>query len=169
MGELHYSLGNVASKSASFLGKAHVYESIEHYEDALRHFRNADAGRDRSAASIAETQYKLAAQFIKLQDYLSALYVFDSLDECKSHAHTLHSRHNYQAQQYYSGKPECEPHLARLFFQRSRILKLTDNSDMKVPLNRAFSIRRAIRPDDKRSADELTEADFDELVGLWER
>ena len=169
IGELHYALGNVASKQVSFLGKAHVYECIEHYENALLHFQNADANHTQSAAATAETQYKLATQFIKLQDYESAMYVFTCLNGFESHAHTPHSHHIDEATQYYGSKPNCDPHLARLLFQRSRIQTLTADSGAMSSLHDAFAIRAALRPDDKRSAEELTEADFDDLVGMWER
>lgn len=75
IGELYYALGNVASKAVSFLGKAHVYTSIEHYENALLHFSTADVKRNQSAAARAETQYKLATQFMKIPDYGQATYV----------------------------------------------------------------------------------------------
>ena len=169
LGELHYALGNVASKAVSFLGKAHVYKGIEHYENALLHFQNANANHSQSAAAIAETQYKLATQFIKVQDYENAMYVFTSLDECESHAHTLHSHHLDEATQYYGSKPGYDPHFARLLFQRSRIQTLTAGPGAQSFLHDAFAIRVAMRPHDKRSAEEMTEADFDELVGLWER
>ena len=169
IGELRYALGNVASKQVSFLGKAHVYESIEHYENALVHYQNAGANHTQSAAAIAETQYKLATQFIKIEDYASATYVSTSLDEFESHAHTLRSHLLDQATQHYGSKPVSDAHLARLLFQRSRIQTLTARPGAKKNLHDAFMIRLILRPNDKRSAEELTEADFDELVELWER
>lgn len=36
-------------------------------------------------------------------------------------------------------------------------------------LHSAFAIRGGFCPDDKRCAEELSEADFDKFVGIWER
>ena len=73
-GELYYALGNVTNKQAIFLGKAHIYQSLEYYENALLHFQNANANDNHLATGIAKTHYKLATQYIKLQDYKSAMY-----------------------------------------------------------------------------------------------
>lgn len=82
---------------------------------------------------------------------------------------TLHSHHINSATQYYITKPDSDPHLARLYFQQSQIPTLTVGPGATSFLHRAFAIRAAMRPDDVRSAEELTEKDFDELVGMWER
>ena len=84
--------------------------------------------------------------------------------------HLPNSHHIDEAlEYYYSRKPDCDPHLARLYFQESRIPTLTVGTGATRFLRRAFAIRAALRPDDKRCAEELTEADYDELVGVWER
>ena len=75
--ELYYALGNVANKQASFLGRAHRYQSVERYDNALRHFQSANTDDDQSPAGIAKTHYKLAIQSIHLKDYKNATYDFD--------------------------------------------------------------------------------------------
>ena len=71
--------------------------------------------------------------------------------------------------QLYASNPAYNPHLARLMFQRSRIQTLTGDSSAKSTLHRAFAIRGRIGANDDRFAEELSEADFDALVGIWER
>lgn len=148
--ERSYALGNVANKQASFLGKAHFNESLEHYENALRYFQGAIPD-SRSSAGIAKTHYKLAIHFMRSQNYERATHHID------------------EAMQLYASNPAYNPHLARLMFQRSRIQTLTGDSSAKSTLHRAFAIRGRIGANDDRFAEELSEADFDALVGIWER
>ena len=78
-----------------------------------------------------------------------------------------------KAEQFYKSDAAYIPHLARVVFQRSRVQHLTrDMGEMKTYFD-AFALRAAIRgaikAEDKPYEDKLTEADFDELVGIWER
>lgn len=75
--ELFYALGNVAHKSASFLGRAHLDESLEYYEKALLHFQRAVTNSNGSTAGIAKTHYKLALLSVWIHDYKRAMYSFN--------------------------------------------------------------------------------------------
>ena len=75
---------------------------------------------------------------------------------------------------FYDRDPAYKPHYARLLFQKSRIQTLTGDPSADLTLHTAFAIRVTIRggvlgPNDKQFPEELSEADFDELVGIWER
>lgn len=150
MGELLYSLGNVTQKQASFFGQPYLDESLGHYENALLHFQRAVL-ETRSAAGIAKTHYKLAIHFLRRHDYERATYYIDG------------------ATQLYASSAAYSPHFARLLFQRSKIQALTGDPSAKPTLHSAFAIRRRIRPYDNRFAEELTETDFDDLIGIWEK
>ena len=65
--------------------------------------------------------------------------------------------------------PGQESQLARVFFQQASLETLTRGSQAADMLDHAFALSAPHRPDDGRAAEELTEADFDELIGLWER
>lgn len=168
IGQLHYALGNVANKQVCFLGKAHVYQCLQHYENALQYFQHANADDTHSAARIAKAHYKLATQFIQLQDYKSAMYQTYP-DRPRKDTDAPHSHHTDEATLFYGSENAYEPHLARLFFQRSKIETLTGSSGANSFLHTAVALRGRIKPEDKRSAEELSEADFDELVGIWEK
>lgn len=74
MGELLYGLGNVTTKQAIFLGKAHLNESLEFYEKALLHFEGAVRVNHDSMAGIAKTHYKLVVHNIRNRFYRLAKY-----------------------------------------------------------------------------------------------
>ena len=69
----------------------------------------------------------------------------------------------------YASNTAYSTHLARLVFQRSKIQTLTGDPGAKLTLHSAFAIRGRIRSSGNRFAEELSEMDFDELVGIWER
>lgn len=71
--------------------------------------------------------------------------------------------------QLYASSAIYTPQVGRLVFQRSRIQTLTGDPRAQSTLHGAFVIRRRIMPYDNQFAEELTEADFDKLVGIWER
>lgn len=87
----------------------------------------------------------------------------------QTQANAPYSHHVDQAIQLYAGKAAHNPQLARLLFQRSRIQTLTGDPSAKSTLHGAFALLKTIRPNEGRFAEELSEADFDELVGIWER
>ena len=74
IGELLYALGNVTTKQASFLGKAHLNESLDFYEKALLRFEGAGRVNHDSAAGIAKTHYKLVIHNIRNRFYRLAKY-----------------------------------------------------------------------------------------------
>lgn len=74
MGEIVYALGNVATKQAIVLGKAHLNEILEFYERALIHFESALCVNYDSAAGLAKTRYKLVAHNIRSNSYQLARY-----------------------------------------------------------------------------------------------
>ena len=71
--------------------------------------------------------------------------------------------------EFYTSDAAYSPHLARLLFQRSRIQTLNGIAGAKSTLHRAFVILSRISSNNNRFAEELTGADFDALVGIWER
>ena len=81
----------------------------------------------------------------------------------------LHSYHIDKAIEFYTSNAAYSPHLARLLFQLSRLQTQTGDPSAKSTLHNAFAIRGRITSNGNRFAEELVEADFDELVGIWER
>ena len=81
----------------------------------------------------------------------------------------LTSSHADESMRLYADKAVYSPHLARLLFQRSRIQAQVGDPSAKSTLHSAFAILKRVRPNEGRFAEELSEADFDELVGIWER
>ena len=141
-------------------------ESLKAYENALLHFQGAISDMS-SADGIAKTHYKLAVHSIRSRSYERAKYELPwQMQELADSAHRYHVD---EAMQLYGSHAAYHPKLARLVFQRSRIKTLTGSPSAKLTLHSAFSIRRQIRPTGNRIAEEMTEADFDELVGIWER
>lgn len=71
----------------------------------------------------------------------------------------------------YTSDAAYTPHLARLLFQQSRIQTLTGDPNAKTTLHIAFTTRGRLVSawNDLRFAEDLSEADFDELIGIWER
>ena len=69
----------------------------------------------------------------------------------------------------YARNAAYNPHLARLLFQKSRIQALTGDRNAKSTLHSAFAVRGKGVANDNRFAEDLSEADFDELIGIWER
>ncbi len=81
----------------------------------------------------------------------------------------LHSHHIDKAIDFYASNAAYSPHLARLLFQVSRLQTQVGDPRTKSTLHNAFAIRSRITSNGNRFAEELVEADFDELVGIWER
>ena len=81
----------------------------------------------------------------------------------------LHSYHFDKAIEFYASSAAYSPHLARVVFQLSRMQTQTGDPSAKSTLHNAFAIRGRVLPNGTRFAEELVEADFDELVGIWER
>ena len=84
-------------------------------------------------------------------------------------ANAAHSFHIDKAMQIYASDTAYSPHLARLVFQQSRIETLTGDRNAKSTLHSAFAIRGRTVANEDRFAEDLAEADFDELIGIWER
>ena len=71
--------------------------------------------------------------------------------------------------QFYKSDTAYESHLARVIFQQSRIQAVFGYESANLTLHKAFKVRGGVRPNESRFAEELSEADFDDLVGMWER
>jgi len=63
-----------------------------------------------------------------------------------------------------------KPQAARSAFMKGRLLKVMGNTvEGDAQLARAMELRREIVPDDRRTVDQLTDHDFDELVWYYSR
>ena len=165
-GEIYYALGNITRMQANFLGEALLDESLEWYEEALLHFQGAVTD-SYSAAGIAKTQYKLAEYSTWRGDLQGAMYALPVTD--RRPANALSSHNLDEAKQFYSSDAAYDPHLARVVFQQSILQAMTGDKSTKSTAHAALAIRRRVIPEENRFAEDLSEADFDELVTIWER
>ena len=79
------------------------------------------------------------------------------------------SHHCDKAFRHYATSPAHISHLARLTFLQSVIQMLTNNPEWRTTAQKAFVIRGMIAWNGDRAPEEMSLADYDELVWVWDR
>lgn len=142
-GILLFCLGNVLTK------QGRQDEGFEYHQRALTQFRATGSEKD---LDVANAYYKLASHYLR----------YNSLDLAKITIDQAIQILKYSI--YHKGEH------ARALFLQSRIFQSAgDNAAAQDGLNKSVAIRRQIVENDLRQAEEMSEADFDDMVVIWRR
>lgn len=75
-----------------------------------------------------------------------------------------------QALKIFGSRPYLRNEVARTTYKKGQMYQSTgDNVLAWREFRKAHSLRRRLRPNDKRTVEELRESDYDQLVIFWSR
>ncbi|KAF2455839.1 hypothetical protein BDY21DRAFT_61825 [Lineolata rhizophorae] len=142
-GRFFHALGNVKASQGL------LDESYDFHQKALGHYIiTLGKGHHRTA----DTWIKVAHHHTLLKDYKQALSLLD------------------QALDAYSNKEIYRPERARAKFRRATTLKaLGRTEEAGKDFAKAYELYKAAAPEDNRSLESLTEADFDAIIAFWSK
>ncbi|KAM3476171.1 hypothetical protein MY8738_007067 [Beauveria namnaoensis] len=144
-GKMLYALGNV------YVSQEMFQQGLELHNRCLKQYR----------ATLGDSHHRIGDICHRLSD--DNLY-FGNYAEAQ--ARVLIN----QALKVFSGRRQYRQELARSTYKASQVSRaMGNNSKAEAELQEAFQLRRALLPGDRRGNDELTEADFDNLVVFWSR
>ena len=148
-------MGNVRATQGRF------EESFNFHHRALVQYRSTVGNNHHRTADLC---CKVAEGYIRLGQSTAAQYVHGSIFDLYTKL-TVHRSLLDQALQIYRSRDHFKPELARTAHLRSKMLLLmgkeTGASDAQVT---ALSLYPSIRPDEPRADEEISDADFDDIV-----
>lgn len=142
-------------------------EALDLFQRALGIFRQTIGPNHYITA---DTCYRLAEQLIRTGQKDEAEYEFQDKQLVALRKLTAYSRLLEQSLKVYGDIRWYQPQASRSAFMKGRLLRDRGNEvEGDAQLEKAMKIRKMIAPGDRRSWDQLSDADFDSLVYYYSR
>ncbi|GME43675.1 putative tetratricopeptide repeat domain-containing protein [Neofusicoccum parvum] len=149
-GRFLHAIGNVKADLSKLKADEDLLdESRMYHQRALSHYRDT-VGKNHHRT--ADTCVKVADHCIRLKMLDSAMPLLD------------------QALKIFTGRPVYLPERARAMFKRSRVLELLGRlKEAETEKEESLKLLRELTDLGTKTLDEITDADFDEVIVFWSR